>query len=64
MSDSQPVFVHPSSAIFNHSVEWVVYHTLVLTSKEYMREVTQIDPKWLLEVTQRANLCEGCREPV
>lgn len=27
----------------------VVYHELVLTTKEYMREVTTIDPKWLVE---------------
>ena len=29
--------------------EWVVYHELVLTTKEYMREVTSIDCKWLVE---------------
>ena len=29
--------------------EWVVYHELVLTTKEYMREVTAIDAKWLVE---------------
>ena len=29
--------------------EWVVYHELVLTTKEYMREVIAIDPKWLVE---------------
>jgi len=27
----------------------VVYHELVMTTKEYMREVTAIDPKWLVE---------------
>lgn len=27
----------------------VVYHELVQTTKEYMREVTTIDPKWLVE---------------
>ncbi|MEQ2184356.1 ATP-dependent RNA helicase dhx8, partial [Goodea atripinnis] len=27
----------------------VVYHELVLTTKEYMREVTTIDPRWLVE---------------
>jgi len=29
--------------------EWVVYHELVLTTKEYMREVIALDPKWLVE---------------
>ena len=27
----------------------LVYHELVLTTKEYMREVTTIDPRWLVE---------------
>ncbi len=27
----------------------VIYHELVLTTKEYMRETTSIDPKWLVE---------------
>ena len=30
--------------------EWLVYHELVLTTKEYCREVTAIEPKWLSEV--------------
>lgn len=30
-------------------VDRVVYHELVLTTKEYMREVTTIDPRWLVE---------------
>jgi len=51
--DNQTIFIHPSSALFNKAPEWVVYHELVLTSKEYMREVTSIDPKWLTEVAGR-----------
>uniref|UniRef100_S4R9M3 RNA helicase n=1 Tax=Petromyzon marinus TaxID=7757 RepID=S4R9M3_PETMA len=47
--DQQVVYIHPSSALFNRQPEWVVYHELVLTTKEYMREVTTIDPKWLVE---------------
>ena len=37
--EQQPVFIHPSSALFQHQPDWVVYHELVLTTKEYMREV-------------------------
>jgi pre-mRNA-splicing factor ATP-dependent RNA helicase DHX16 len=29
---------------------WVVYHELVLTSKEYMRILSEIRSEWLLEV--------------
>jgi hypothetical protein len=45
-----PVFLHPSSSLFNRAPEWCVYHELVLTTREYMREVTAIEPKWLTEV--------------
>jgi ATP-dependent RNA helicase DHX8/PRP22 len=51
--DNQVIYIHPSSALFNKAPEWVVYHELVLTSKEYMREVCAIDPKWLVEVAGR-----------
>lgn len=47
--DSQVVYIHPSSALFNRQPEWVIYHELVQTTKEYMREVTSCDPKWLVE---------------
>ncbi len=30
--------------------KWVVYHELVLTTKEFMRQVIAIDPKWLVEI--------------
>lgn len=47
--DSQIVSIHPSSAIFHRQPEWVVYHEVVQTTKEYMRECTTIDAKWLVE---------------
>ncbi len=48
--DNQPVYIHPASACFQKNPEWVIYHTLVLTTKEYMREVIAIEPKWLVEM--------------
>lgn len=48
--ESTPVFMHPSSALFGKPAEYVIYHTLLLTTKEYMHTVTTIDPKWLAEV--------------
>jgi ATP-dependent RNA helicase DHX8/PRP22 len=50
MVEGQPVYIHPSSSLFNKNPEWVVYHELVLTTKEYMRNVLAIDPKWLVEL--------------
>jgi ATP-dependent RNA helicase DHX8/PRP22 len=37
--EQQPVYIHPSSAVFQQQPDWVIYHELVLTTKEYMREV-------------------------
>jgi len=49
LTEGQTVYLHPSSSLFHKNPDWVIYHELVLTSKEYMREVTAIDPKWLPE---------------
>ncbi|KAI0014448.1 P-loop containing nucleoside triphosphate hydrolase protein [Xylariaceae sp. FL0662B] len=46
--EGTPVYLHPSSALFGKQAEWVIYHTLVLTSKEYMHCTTSIEPKWLV----------------
>ena len=46
----QTVFMHPQSCLVEELPRWVVYHELVMTSKEYMRSVTTVDSKWLLEV--------------
>ncbi|XP_073116371.1 probable pre-mRNA-splicing factor ATP-dependent RNA helicase DEAH5 [Elaeis guineensis] len=51
--ENQPVYIHPSSALFQRQPDWVMYHELVMTTKEYMREATVIDPKWLVELAPR-----------
>ncbi|KAK9150108.1 hypothetical protein Syun_008417 [Stephania yunnanensis] len=51
--ENQPVYIHPSSALFQRQPDWVIYNELVMTTKEYMREVTAIDPKWLVELAPR-----------
>ncbi|KAH8835584.1 P-loop containing nucleoside triphosphate hydrolase protein [Flagelloscypha sp. PMI_526] len=48
--EGTPVYIHPSSALFNRAPEWLVYHELVLTTREYCHNVTAIEPKWLTEV--------------
>ena len=57
MVEQTPVFIHPSSALFQRQPDWVLYYELVLTSKEYMREVCAIDPKWLVEFAPRFFRC-------
>jgi len=46
------VHVHPSSALYRSErlPRYVLYHELVLTSKEFMRAVSEIEPGWLREV--------------
>lgn len=45
-------YIHPSSVLMhqNPPAKFLVYHELVLTSKEYMRSVMPIKPEWLHEV--------------
>jgi ATP-dependent RNA helicase DHX8/PRP22 len=43
--EGTPVYMHPSSALFGKPAEHVIYHDLVMTSKEYMHVTTAIEPK-------------------
>ncbi|TFK18800.1 pre-mRNA splicing factor [Coprinopsis marcescibilis] len=47
-----PTHLHPTSALYGlgYTPSYVVYHELILTSKEYMTQVTAIDPYWLAEL--------------
>ncbi|XP_067865713.1 LOW QUALITY PROTEIN: pre-mRNA-splicing factor ATP-dependent RNA helicase DHX16 [Heterodontus francisci] len=46
----QAVYVHPNSSLFEEQPRWLIYHELVFTTKEFMRQVIEIDSGWLLEV--------------
>ncbi|OMO89589.1 hypothetical protein COLO4_19679 [Corchorus olitorius] len=48
--NTQTAYIHPSSGLAEVRPRWVVYDQLVLTSKEYMRQVTELKPEWLLEI--------------
>ncbi len=51
--DGRVVSLHPSSVLYRSTSAlppWIVYHDVTLTSLEYIRDVTVINPKWLLEV--------------
>lgn len=47
-----PCHLHPSSALYGlgYTPEYIVYHELVLTTKEYMQCVTAVEPQWLAEL--------------
>ena len=51
--EGTPCYIHPSSALFGKSAEWVIYHELVMTGREYMREATIVEPKWLAEAAPK-----------
>eukprot|EP00898_Chlorokybus_atmophyticus_P001287 jgi/Chlat1/2159/Chrsp17S02733 len=50
VKNPQTVHIHPSSGLAQVLPTNVVYHELVYTSKEYMRQVTEIKPEWLVEI--------------
>ncbi|KAL4563271.1 hypothetical protein LXL04_027311 [Taraxacum kok-saghyz] len=46
---SQEVYIHPSSVLFRVNPKWVIYHSLVSTDRQYMRNVISIEPSCLRE---------------
>ena len=51
VKDNQYVFIHPSSYLHgSRKATWVLFHEFVLTSKNYIRTVTEIKPEYLLQV--------------
>lgn len=49
IKDNQVVQIHPST-VLDHKPEWVLYNEFVLTTKNYIRTVTDIKPDWLLTI--------------
>jgi pre-mRNA-splicing factor ATP-dependent RNA helicase DHX38/PRP16 len=47
-----PSSLHPSSALFGlgYTPDFVTYHELIMTSKEYMSCVTAVEGEWLAEL--------------
>ncbi|CAD7966379.1 unnamed protein product [Amoebophrya sp. A120] len=48
VKDKQIVEIHPGSQL-EHKPEWILYHELVLTDKNYLRNCTALRPQWLVE---------------
>ncbi|XP_017792912.1 PREDICTED: putative pre-mRNA-splicing factor ATP-dependent RNA helicase PRP1 isoform X2 [Habropoda laboriosa] len=67
IKDNQIVQLHPSSCL-DHKPEWVIYNEFVLTTKNYIRTVTDIKPDWLLKIApqyydlQNFPQCEAKRQ--
>lgn len=47
-----PCHLHPTSALFGmgYTPDYVVYHELIMTAKEYMQCVTAVEATWLAEM--------------
>ncbi|KAJ5074182.1 hypothetical protein M0811_00811 [Anaeramoeba ignava] len=50
LKKKQTVFIHPTSALFNRVPKWVIFFEVVQTTKEYMRQISEIQPQWLIEI--------------
>jgi len=50
VKDNQVVALHPSTCL-DHKPEWCLYNEFVLTSKNYIRTVTDISGDWLVELS-------------
>uniref|UniRef100_A0A8C8D259 RNA helicase n=1 Tax=Oncorhynchus tshawytscha TaxID=74940 RepID=A0A8C8D259_ONCTS len=43
----EPVYIHPSSALFKTLPQFVVYQEILETTKMYMRGVSAVEPEWV-----------------
>ncbi|XP_065674723.1 pre-mRNA-splicing factor ATP-dependent RNA helicase PRP16 isoform X2 [Hydra vulgaris] len=52
LRNGMPCNLHPSSALYGmgYSPDYVVYHELIMTSREFMQCVTAVDGEWLAEL--------------
>ncbi|GAA5941712.1 hypothetical protein JCM1841_005160 [Sporobolomyces salmonicolor] len=48
IKDLQVVGLHPSTGL-DHNPEWVIYNEFVLTTRNFIRTVTEVRPEWLWE---------------
>ncbi|KAL1914768.1 uncharacterized protein VTP21DRAFT_8026 [Calcarisporiella thermophila] len=49
VKDNQRVHLHPS-CVLDHKPEWVIYHEFVLTTRNFIRTVTDVRGEWLIDV--------------
>ncbi|OVA16735.1 Helicase [Macleaya cordata] len=49
IKDNQVVHLHPSNCL-DHKPEWVIYNEYVLTSRNFIRTVTDVRGEWLVDI--------------
>jgi ATP-dependent RNA helicase DDX35 len=50
--DGRVVQIHPTSVFYymGRSPDWLIFHQSVLTTDEYIRDLSRIDPRWLVAI--------------
>lgn len=48
----EPVFIHPSSVLFNSKPNLVIYNSIIKTKKAYMSQVLEIDREYIEEYAE------------
>uniref|UniRef100_A0A6Q2YPQ7 RNA helicase n=1 Tax=Esox lucius TaxID=8010 RepID=A0A6Q2YPQ7_ESOLU len=49
----EPVYIHPSSALFKTLPPFVVYQEVLETTKMYMKGVSAVEPEWVPQILTR-----------
>jgi ATP-dependent RNA helicase DDX35 len=52
LRDQRPVQLHPTSVYYHMGTlpDWILFHQSVLTTEEFVRDVSKIDPRWLVDL--------------
>jgi ATP-dependent RNA helicase DDX35 len=45
------LFIHPSSVLFRRPPTWLVFQDVEFTKKQFLRDVTAIEPEWLVALS-------------
>ena len=43
-------YIYPQIQVLDHKPEWALYNEFVLTTKNFIRTVTDVRPEWLLSI--------------
>ncbi|GMG17853.1 unnamed protein product [Phytophthora fragariaefolia] len=51
LRDQRPVQLHPTCVYYHMGTlpDWILFHQSVLTTEEFVRDVSRIDPRWLVD---------------
>lgn len=44
------VQIHPHSCLYENRPRWVIYHQLMSTTREYMRDIIEVEAGWINEI--------------